>query len=215
MGAREQLAAAAARALDNPQHAPAVAREILGLIDQMPGNADVPSDYVYAGAHTWTARIRNLAVENLPEDTPAGSPIWSTTNEAVPIRVPFDALIQGVSGFALPQIEDESRIGATLGAAQAQDGRDLFAVSWDIDGQTSFVTDGRAPRLVPAACVVGTARNPRAMGWTIRRNQTINVRFRNLMNAIASTAAWEANELSVPLLAEASITFHVLNLGAP
>lgn len=224
---RDLLTEASQRAVSEPQHAAHWSRvvlETLNAMERLENGATAPTGYLYAGAHSFTAKTRQLAVEPLPEDAvpggPPGVPITQTNAGAVDIRVPFDSFIYAVSGYALPDFSfsDGESLDEMLTAPTAADGRDLFSVEWGIDGQVTFMTDGHRRLMFPASVCVGSRMVPRMMGWAVRRNQTINVRFRNLANAIASAAAWDGPQPPAdpfPQLAECGVTFHVVNVGAP
>ena len=186
-------------------------------MERLENGASAPTGYLYAGAHNFTARTRQLAVEPLPEDAipggPPGVPIFTTNTGAIDIRVPFDSFIYAVSGYAIPDGSVEADLESFLLLPTAVDGRDLFSVEWGLDGQVTFMTDGHRRLMFPASTCVGSRLVPRQMGWTVRRNQTINVRFRSLVNAITTADIWAEEEF--PVLAEAGITFHVVNVGAP
>jgi len=220
MSLRDLLIEASARAVREPQHAPHWSRvilETLTAMEALENGASAPTGYLYAGAHNFTARTRQLAVEPLPEDAipggPPGVPINTTNSGAIDIRVPFDSFIYGVSGYALPAFDSQGDLDAALLLTTATDGRDLFSVEWGLDGQVTFMTDGHNRLMFPASTCVGTRLVPRQMGWAVRRNQTINVRFRSLVNAITTAEIWDEEQF--PLIAEAGITFHVVNTGAP
>ena len=217
---RDLLIEASQRAVSEPQHAAHWSRvilETLTAMERLEDGAQAPTGYLYAGAHNFTARTRQLAVEPLPEDAilggPPGVPIFTTNTGAVDIRVPFDSFIYAVSGYALPAMTVVGDLESVILLPTAVDGRDLFSVEWGLDGQVTFMTDGHRRMMFPASTCVGSRLVPRMMGWAVRRNQTINVRFRSLVNAITTSDIWENDEF--PLLAEAGITFHVVNTGAP
>jgi hypothetical protein len=184
------------------------------------GAAGHPPRYIYAPGHQWIIQVRDLDPEPLP--TPTGfqaAPITQSFTPAIPFRVPFDALLLGVSGWALPeptQIDGVITVAALSAAqtlASADAGRDLFTTSIGLDGQITFGTDGHDQLMFPASTVVGTRLKPRVLGWTIRRNQILQVKFRNITNAPLGGVA---PTVVAPLrLAEASLNFHALNLEMP
>lgn len=222
-GYRETIIQLASDAVSDPAHAQSYAQTILSQIAEWranEGDARAPTGYLYAGAHTWIARQRNLAVEILPEEAEAnnlppavGVQIFESGNQnSVDIRTPFDGFIYAVTGAAtiIPQEEGESEF---LIFSTSTDGRDLFSVEWGLDGQVTFVTDGFRRLMFPAAVSVGDRLVPRSMAWTLRRNQTINVRFRNLINAFLPRLESIEDE-SRPLL-DCQIEFHVINVDSP
>jgi hypothetical protein len=207
---------------------PSFARPVAALLkDQMRAAAanggDVPAGYIYHGSRHWIAQVEDLPVEPLPPDNGAVK-ITDTGNEGIPIRVPYDSLILGVMGWAFPDLfangDEEGGPGVSQFAPCAQDGRDLFSVDWGLDGQVNFTTDGNRRLMAPASLTVGTRQRPRPMAWTLRRNQNILVRFRNLMNVkyCGSSTADPPTlppDFVQPKLKKAAIAFVVLNLGAP
>ena len=206
-----RLAEQAAR---DPSRATQIASVMLDHIDTEARTAQkAPEGYLYSGAHTLIARVRNLEIEPLPTSvTPKAVPIFETSNEAVPIKIPFDIWLYGVAGWAITATPLEDQVPApnlVANAPSARDGRDLFSVDWSLDGQVAFSTDGRRRKMTPASAAVGTRRQPRALSWTLRRNQVIGVRFRNLWNAIVETTL---TTFTYPVLAEAAIAFYVVNL---
>ena len=223
---RDLLIEASQRAVAEPQHAAHWSRvilETLSAMERLENGAAAPTGYLYAGAHNFTARTRRLAVEPLPEDAAQagvpGVPITTTNSGAVDIRVPFDSFIYAVSGYAIPDFGSGEEPGENAESAlllpTAADGRDLFSVEWGLDGQVTYMTDGHNRLMFPASTCVGSRLVPRMMGWAVRRQQTINVRFRSLINAITTSEIWGGLDDGFPLIAEAGITFHVVNVGAP
>lgn len=212
----KKLATEAAR---DPSRASQIAGVLLDRIDTEGRTGDrAPEGYLYAGAHTFIARMRDLEVEPLPDlNNPKRVPIYDTANPVQVIKLPFDAWIYGVAGWSLtrsPVIEGE---GLAIGglASTAWDDRDLFSIEWGLDGQVWFMTDGRGRKMVPASVAVGTREVPRRMSWTLRRNQVIQVRFRNLWNAVVPS--WPVNPpnpVPFPVLAEAAVAFYAVNLEA-
>jgi hypothetical protein len=184
------------------------------------GAAGHPPGYIYAPGHQWIVKVIDLDPEPLPTtDVPNAAPITSSFAPAIPFRVPFDALLLGVSGWALPEptpIDGVISVNALAAAQQlssAADGRDLFTTSIGLDGQITFGTDGRDQLMFPASTVVGTRLRPRVLGWTVRRQQILQVKFRNITNAPLGGVA---SSVVAPLrLSEASLNFHALNLEMP
>ena len=215
-----RLAEQAAR---DPSRASQIARVLLDRINTEGRTGDrAPQGYLYAGAETLIARTRDLDVETMQTDSePTGVPIWTSTRAAIPIKIPFDCWIYAVAGWAVtrsPTFVTELGVpGAPLinlgqAAPTAADGRDLFTVDWELDGKSGFSTDGRKRMMLPASVTVGSRLIPRQMSWTLRRNQVIGVRFRNLWNAIVHTMP---SGVAPPVLAEAAIAFYAVNLEAP
>lgn len=201
---------------------PSIAKPIAAMVrDQMQAAAAnggvVPEGYIYHGAHHWLAQVRDLEVEELPDaQNPRRPQITNTTNEPIPIKVPFDCLIMGVAGWAIADLGPPFT-GTTPFLSCAQDGRDLFSCDWELDGQADFSTNGRTRLMFPASTTVGTRNRPRPMAWMLRRNQTIGVRFRSLVNIKLPPVAELPVEFDgeYPVLRRASVAFIALNLGSP
>lgn len=176
-----------------------------------------PPGYLYAGAHSLRARVRDLETEAIPTAQDPGIPLWTTGRaDPVTIRMPFDVWIYGVAGSALidpvpdPASPDVTLLVSAERVPTARDGRDLFTVDWQLDGDTSYSTDGRQRMMVPASVTVGTRLVPRAMSWMLARNQVLSVRFRSMLNVIFPGEA--------PLfthLREAGIVFYAVNMNDP
>lgn len=204
------------QAARDPSRASQIAKVLLDKINTEGRTADAaPDGYLYAGADTLIARSRDLAVEVLQSQlNPTGVPIWTSASAAIPIKIPFDCWIYGVAGWAQTRtpVSSETQPSAfpdvALNAPLCADGRDLFSADWGLDGQIKFGTDGRRAMMLPASAIVGTRLIPRRLSWTLRRNQVINVRFRNLWNAIVPTMPVG---FEFPTLAEAAIAFYVVN----
>lgn len=218
---RAQLEALADEAARDPSRAAVIARHIADLIrsEEARGDRSLPYGYIYQGAYQWLAQVDELEPEPLPTpETPKAAPIDSTQNEGVEIRIPFDCLIMGVAGWAQPitrlaQFNNDIRINAAVGVG-FHDGRGLFTCDWELDGRTSFTTTGNRQLMVPAAVTVGTRLRPRPLAWTLRRNQVISVRFRNLMNVWIGRIENNPDEYTPPNIA-AAVAFYALNLEAP
>ena len=214
--------------VDEAARDPSIARRRLELVVAMVGEEmrrgdfAMPPGYIYSGAHTWLAPFDAVVPEPLPAagtTVPQRDPLSNTANPTQPIEVPFDALILGVSGWCSPRIPAEAStnalVGGLLGMGAEPEGRDLFSVGWNLDGNTHFITDGYVSQLEPAAAVVGTRTAPRALGWLVQRKDTINVRVRNLTN-VAVPFAWYV-EQPEPYGWELDIwiAFTALNLERP
>jgi hypothetical protein len=213
----------AAEAARDPSRAARLASWLADDMRAARATADVrvPEGYLYAGAHTWIAQVFDLLPEPLPPALGA-APITSSGNQGVEIRTSFDAFIWGVAGWAVakptPEDDGEFETPEMLEIAQllscAIEGRDLFSVDYNLDGSTSFGTDGKNQLMLPACCVVGTRLSPRAMGWTVRRNQIITVRFRNMTN-VTMTLPIGGQEQIRPLAIDAALAFYVVNMERP
>ncbi len=214
--------------VDQAARDPSGARRLLDMAAVMVeeglrgGEFAMPPGYIYAGAHSWIAEFGDVVPEPLPvvgATPPTRDPLSGTSNQAQPIEVPFDALILGVSGWASPVIPDDATTNAQVSGLLAMsgqaEGRDLFSVQWDLDGSTDYVTDGRVSLLEPAAIVVGTRTRPRALGWLVRRNDTINVTVRNLTNVVAPFAWYDQQPEPFGWALHINVCFHALNLERP
>jgi hypothetical protein len=224
LASRDVALSLANEAARDPSRAGRIAALILAELEdwKASGETAVPAGYLYAAAHQWIVTARNLDPEPLPDPThPIRAPITSGVLEPIPFPVPFDALIIGVCGWCQPQAQprdnettvnvEDMLISGLISTAEGA--RDLFTVLIGLDGQVTFGTDGRNPLMVPASTVVGTRLVPRAMAWTVRRNQRITVKFRNITNVPLdgiSTAVVGPIRLS-----EASVNFFALNLERP
>lgn len=214
---RQKLLRLASEALADPSRAQDYARDALLEIDRMQARRDVaPEGYVYAGAHTWIAQVDQLVVEPLPSgpNDRTGVPIWTTSNEPIPIRVPFDAWIFGVAAWAIvvpPAGEENPWSGAFPFLSTALEGRQIFTTDWDTDGQNARSSDGIRRMMAPASSVCGTRRRPRALSWRLQRNQQINVRFRSMLNAIVT----DVGEAGYIPITRAAVAFYAVNLERP
>jgi len=210
---RDRLSRIARAAIEDPSRAPDLARQALAEIDADAREAAIaPSGYTYAGAHTLVALVRDLSIEPLPtsaEDL-TGVPIWTTANQPQQIKVPFDCWIYGVASWAFLA---PSKNFLFLTAPTCAEGRDLVAVDWGLDGFESFSTDGYRRMLCPSSAVCGTRNNPRWLSWKVQRNQLINVRFRNLINAHLPPSSTTPTEY--PKLAIGAVAFYAVNLEMP
>lgn len=212
---RNSLIALATEAARDPSRASRLAAWIADELRQQKaaGETATPPGYLYQGAFEWIITARDLPVEPLT----GGPPITGSSNPYIPLRVPFDGLIIGMSGWAsarpVAPDNDEALVAAEL--ASAEDGRDLFSVSIAIDGQASFGTDGHDQLMFPASCVLGTRLHPRAMAWTVRRNQVLQAKFRNITNVYLDGVGGEDPTLEQLIVGQACVGFTVLNLGSP
>lgn len=209
---RNSLIALATEAARDPSRA---ARLAAWIVDELrnqraAGETATPEGYLYQGAFEWVLTAQDLVVEPLT----GGPDITSTVNPFIPLRVPFDGLIVGMSGWAVARpstaATDQAVVAAKL--ASAEDGRDLFSLVLGMDGQVQFGTDGHTPLMFPASCVVGTRLHPRIGAWTVRRNQVIQAKFRNITNVYLDGLV---DGTIHPMVVDASIGFTVLNLGSP
>ena len=207
----------------DPSRAPRIAAMLENALKQQRmSGGNLPAGYIYEGAYQWIIQAENLDVEPLPGvANPNANPITGSSNEFIPLRVPFDALIMGAAGWCQPvaqtregqqEVDAEDLLAANLLSCSPA-GRDLFSVEFGLDGQVRFGTDGRNELMFPASSVVGTRDKPRPMAWTVRRNQIIRARFRNITNAwleeIPDTV------MQPPVLATAALALYALNLEAP
>lgn len=182
------------------------------------GGLSCPPGYLYAPAHCWTALAEGILPEPIPTPiAPQAMPLTNTQNPPVQIRTPFDALIVGVAGWAIPQTPLPSQI--TVATRQgmemlscSSDGRDLFATRWTLNGDSNYSTDGTAELLEPAAVVVGSRLLPRKLGWLLPRNQVLSVYFRNLSNLLDVVPLVAGNPAGFPI--SAAVTFYAVNLEA-
>jgi hypothetical protein len=220
---RDTWLAIANEAARDPSRAGRLNAFLLDLVREAKKNGGdaTPPGYLYSAAHQWVVRVRGLDPEPLPTAAfPGRTPITASALDAVPLRTPFTALIIGVCGWALPQASPDAQGVVDVGQqivsqflSTAGAGRDLFSVSFGLDGQVTFGTDGRDVRMFPASTVVGTRLVPRQMAWTVRRNQTIQVKFRNITNVpLEDTTALQTTPIR---LAEAAVNFFALNLERP
>jgi hypothetical protein len=215
--------------VDEAARDPSGARRLLELAsamvsEEIRAGSDyaMPPGYIYEGAHTWIAPFEQVQPEPLPEagaTVPARDPLTNTANPPQPIEVPFDALIMGVMGWAVPELPEEldtaDEVTAGLLLSTDPEGRDLFSVDWNLDGKLYYVTDGRVDLMQPATTVLGTRTRPRALGWVVRRNSRINVRVRNLTNVVAPWPWYEGQEEPYGWPINVSVGFSALNLERP
>jgi hypothetical protein len=197
-----------------------IASELRSIVER--GDDSPPAGYLYAAAHQLVVKIENVGVEPLPSaSSPNAAPDDSTSRRAEPLRVPFDVLIVGAAGWAqaVPTpVDDATTVSldelrmATL-LSNAEDGRDLFTVSLGLDGQVTFGTDGHDPMMYPASTVLGSRRRPRPMAWTLRRDQILQVRVRNITNVPLD--GFSDDVFGPVLLSEVNVAFYALNLEQP
>jgi hypothetical protein len=209
---RNSLIALATDAARDPSRAARLAAWIADELraQKAAGETATPEGYLYQGAFEWVITAEDLAIEPLT----GGPDITSSVNPFIPLRVPFDALIVGMSGWAVarPSTLDTAQAVVAAELASAEDGRDLFSLVLGMDGQIQFGTDGHNPLMFPASCVVGTRLHPRIAAWTVRRNQVIQAKFRNMTNLYLDGINGDTLHTMV---VDASVGFTVLNLGSP
>lgn len=211
-----QIQAIANEAARDPSRAAVLAKvivaELQAIVDG--GETATPSGYLYAPAHNFIVEVNELEVESL-----ANVPLTGTANGRVNFKIPFDCLIVGVAGWA--QVESTGRTeesptlddqATAMQFSSAEESRDLFSVTWGLDGQILFSTDGFDPQMYPASITVGTRKRPRRMAWSLRRNQTLNVQFRNLTNVLTDGLA--ASVFGPVILSKVALSFQALNLEA-
>jgi hypothetical protein len=211
---RQQLVALATEGARDPSRASRIAAWIADELRRQAaaGETAVPDGYLYQGAFEWVVTAQNVAVE--PLSTVA---LTNSLNPYIPLRVPFDGLIIGMQGWAEPASTpgeaalNQQFIAAYL--ASADDSRDLFSVSIAIDGQASFGTDGNDQLMFPASVVVGSRLHPRPMAWTVRRNQLLQVKVRNITNVPLDGV--DPSVMAPVILKTVNVGFSVLNLGSP
>jgi len=189
---RPRLLALVDQAAEDPSSARRLLQEAQVLVDQELRTERLPPDgYVYAGAETLIAKFDRVQVEPLPdEDNPQIRPLSQTSNDPREIKIPFDFLAEGVSAWAIPILPTWADISELKGIAEMganTDGRDLFSLSWGLDGDNLYTSDGWRSHLEPAASLVGPRRRPRPLCWQLTRGRIINVWVRNLTNALNPT----------------------------
>lgn len=156
-----------------------------------------PRDYFYNGTDTLVWQQANVPFEALPtQDTPGTLP-WETSNPAVDLTIPCPLTIQRVQGWAIARLVDDDAPPLSSFIGCAEDGRDLFAVRWDLDANTSFQGDGNRPLLLPACVVVGTAAKPRYMSWDVASGRKLNVTFKNLLPVFWQNFQGEVPEMEL------------------
>ena len=170
----------------------------------------IPLGYLYAGAHKLIATVSDLEAEDI--GPPPAPPLTGSGNTPqVEWRMPFDALIIGVSGWATPRFVNGQ--GGVLNPwpfslSGAIENRDLFSVRWSLNGSIEYQTTGFSQSLMlPASVVVGTGNRPRPMAWMVGRQDVISFQFRNLTNAFG--------EVFRTTLQEAAVTMACLRLDPP
>lgn len=186
---RSRLLALVDEAAADPSSARRLLQEAQQLVDLELRTERLPPDgYVYAGAHHLIAKFDRVSVEPLPdEDDPQIRPLSQTTNDPRMVEIPYNMLIEGVSAWAIPILPtwaDASELKGILEMGANADGRDLFSLSWGVDGDNLYTTDGWRSHLEPAAAIVGTRRRPRPLAWMPERDRILNVWVRNLTNAL-------------------------------
>lgn len=216
MGSNRELWSSIAHGMaEDPSRAARDADYLATLLEEASatGEARFPPGYQYAGAHTFHAIADDLAVQ--PLDNP-DLPITSTGSRPIPIKIPFDCLIQGVGGWAFPIFNgagNESQfnvLAAEQSLSSAIDNRDLFSTAFLLDGDPHFVGNGEESLLAPASTVIGSRNSPRPMAWTLRRGQILSVLFRNIWNVpVPALTVFPYPKL------RAVVEFHALNVGPP
>jgi hypothetical protein len=186
---------------------------------------DVPEGYIYSGAHTIELSADNVAVEPLSPEVDGGLSPTQTGNREISVKAPFDCLMMGLAGWAeIVSVGEDGEV-ETITVAQiirdnlrsnrtVADRRDMFAVELGIDGTTWLCTDGNDRLLWPATCVVGSRLSPRPLAWTVRRNQKLNMRVRNLSN-LASAHDEELEDEVPPPRLNIRVAYYALNLEPP
>jgi len=222
---RSYLSNLAASAAADPSRASDIARHIARILADAEANGgDLPEGYIYSGAHTWEIQADNVDVEPVGNfDSPVGLPLTDTSNQPIPLKVPFDGLIMGIAGWAQPQAVHSpdidhvtlKQVRASFCLSRVVDFRDLFSVEIGLDGTTTFGTDGNDRMLYPASTVVGSRLSPRPTAWTVRRNQRLQARFRNISNVSFADGSLGPDIFVPPLLSKIVLAFYVLNLEAP
>jgi len=214
-GNRELWSSIAHGMAEDPSRATRDAAYLATLLEeaQARGEGRFPPGYQYAGAHHFLAVADDLEVQSLDNKD---LPITSTGSRPIPIKIPFDCLIQGVFGWAFPIFNGAGQESAfnVLAAEQvlsnASDYRDLFSVAWLLDGDPHFVGNGEESLMAPASAVIGSRNSPRSMAWTLRRGQIISVLFRNITNVpVPALTVFPYPKL------RATVAFQALNLGPP
>lgn len=214
---RDQLLSLAAAMQADPSRAPALAQLMLRMLPPDSGPVGVPPGYVYHGAHKLIARVEQLGAPVLTDTTPPIlDPGGATPSD--PIRVPFDAIIFGVGGAAQPRPNaadgDDWLAQIQLSNDADQDGRELFACGWEMDGQEAFITDGRDSQLAPACIATGTQENPRPLYWEVQRGKRIVVSFKSLLSTQYGPPELLPDGFELPPI-NAEIAFYALNVEAP
>lgn len=179
---RAELSRLALEAAQNPASAPDRVRQMLAELERVKANEEtLPAGYLYAGAHRLLARFEEVAVEPLPTAQAPAIELWQTGNLPQTIRVPFDAICIGVAGSASIKFGNAGE--ENFYSIQASpDLRSIFAVGWNLDGNTFYQSDGEDTYVLPASTIVGTGRRPRRMAWELGSGRRIQVRVRNLLN---------------------------------
>lgn len=213
---REHLLKLASAMQADPSKAPAIARLINSQLPDENGGL-APPGYVYHGAHKLVSRVENLEVADLSEGSPPLlDPGGSVPSD--PIKVPFDCIIFGVGGRASPAADAEDpqafQVQQSLTPELGEEGRDLFACSWRLDGVEAFATDGRDPLLSPAFLATGTQEHPRALYWEVQRNQRIVVSYKNILSAWYGPIDVLPQDFALPPI-NAEVVFYCLNIEAP
>ena len=208
---------------DQAARDPSRARRLLELADAMvageikQGEGTMPAGYIYAGAHHFVATFEEVEPEPLPSDTGPTLELTATANAPQTIRIPFDCLIMGASGWAAPEVPRELTTAEKNGLLMIggdPSGRDLFSVAWAVEGERFFATDGRNSLLEPAPALLGTREHPRQMAWKLQRGTILQVYVKNLTNVAVPFTFYEQQDAAGWPIAVA-VTFHALNLELP
>jgi len=193
-----------------------LAAEIRKSLSAGPG-VDAPVGYLYAGAHQFVAKALAIETEPLPTEADPNRPsLLSTGNTSqAQIVVPFNCMVHSIVAFATPKFNEAPNVPFTwpLGISGAEEGRDLFTVRWDINGDVNYQTDGFSPIMLPGSVVTGTQNKPRSCAWILQRETRINVTFRNITNYFTQGLGAGADFQNVQL--DATLVFSALNLDGP
>ena len=105
--------------------------------------------------------------------------------QTVTIEAPHDLWCRGIVAGAIPRFDlldqDAASLIETFGATRriATNYRGLFDFQFRLDGAQGFQTRGTSAAFVPAATGAGDGTWTSPMDWTLQKNQTIDVTFRN------------------------------------
>lgn len=117
------------------------------------------------------------------------------------IEVPYDMWIRGCVAYSVAQIPGPNESVVDLptmeGFADLQDkfarlgacGRYQFDLNWRLDAKQGFVQRGASGEILAnATSITGTGTFPAAMDWQLQKNQTIEVRIRNVYDRLLGDA---------------------------